>query len=119
MTASSADTAELPKVRHRPAGAVHPVSERCAPAGSSSPEAPVHGATVATGPPPEVLPEDVLPEDVPTEDVVTDAPRSVRRCDLTAERRQAARQRRLLAAGGLAVLGGALAATVAVLDTLH
>ncbi|HLN16063.1 MAG TPA: hypothetical protein VK277_04825 [Acidimicrobiales bacterium] len=94
MTPTSADTAEL--TRLRPDAVALPVLR---------PPAPVPSGLAPPPPVDEV--RAVVPAPAPS------------RVEVVAERRQARRHRRLLAASGLAVLAGTLGAAVAVLDVLH
>ena len=107
MTASSVDTAELPRVRRwdSATAAPAPVIDRAAPVVGSGP--------LVIDPPVPVL-------ELPRAVAVAPAPVPVPgRVELRAERRQARRQRRYFALLGLSVLVAALAVTVVVLDVIR
>jgi hypothetical protein len=115
MTASSVDTAELPRVAAVPV-VTPPVS--------------ILGAAAVVNLPVLDFPPVVDPATVPVESLATvpveslatvpvDAPAPLDRLALRAERRQQRRQRRLYVGLGLSVLASTLAATIVVLDVVR
>ena len=98
MTASSVDTAELPRVQRRGG-----------PAPAHDPQAPV---TLAVAPTVASGGHDVT-------DVTADPAASLGRIELRAERRMARRQRQRVALVGIGLMAVALALSVAVLDVIR
>jgi hypothetical protein len=101
MTASSADTAELPRVRRSP-----PIVRS---------DAPLLAPPPLTAPPLEAPP---APATFAEPDAAVAAP-TPGRAALRAERQAARRVRRRWALLGISAMAGTLAATIVVLDVLH
>jgi hypothetical protein len=112
MTASSADTAELPRVRRRA-----PIVRSDAPL-----LAPPRPPQLAPEPGDLVVPEDraigAVPDARSVEASPVEAP-AAGRAALRAERLAARRVRRRWAVLGLSLMAGTLGATIVVLDVLH
>lgn len=104
MTASSADTAELPVLREAPSVVPAPAVP------------PTRLTTPSFGPP--IRLDAPAPTGAPVPAPAAGAPRVARQA-VQVERRHARRQRRLWGALGVLVLAATLLLTVAVLDLVH